>query len=67
VNISTNIKRTLLPPGALDAYVQGPISFASEAFSQIRSIPYKFKGPTSIFVSEGPTSIFLRFLTNLKI
>ena len=30
MNISTNIKRTLLPPGALDAYVQGPTPMASE-------------------------------------
>ena len=30
MNISTNIKRTLLAPGALDAYVQGPTPMASE-------------------------------------
>ena len=30
MNISTNIKRKLLPPGALDAYVRGPTPMASE-------------------------------------
>ena len=30
MNISTNIKRKLLPSGALDAYVRGPTPMASE-------------------------------------
>ena len=34
MNISTNIKRALLPPGALDAYVQGPTSMASDGRSE---------------------------------
>jgi len=30
VNICTNIRRKLLPPGALDTYVRGPTPMASE-------------------------------------